>query len=106
MGHAAHGTQVGSASQDFGPAPHGAGPKVSCSQALRHRSALEAGEGGTTGVDGLIVELLLDAQQLVVLGDALATGRGSRLDLAGAQGDGEIGYRQVIGLDGSVRHHA
>src|SRR3982751_6102580 len=36
-------------------------------------------------------ELLLDAEQLVVLRDAVRAGRGSRLDLAGTRADGEIG---------------
>src|SRR5690606_10596971 len=45
----------------------------------RVASALEAREGGAAGVDRGVVEDLLDAQQLVVLGDALGAGRGAGL---------------------------
>src|SRR5919202_1688127 len=57
------------------------------------RLAAVAWEGRGAGVDRGVVEQLLDAQQLVVLRDALGAGRGARLDLAGADGDGEVGDR-------------
>ena len=43
-------------------------------------------------------QLLLDAQQPVVLGDALAAGRRAGLDLAGARRDDEVGDGRVLGL--------
>ena len=49
-------------------------------------------------VDREPIELGLDAQQLVVLGDALAAGRRAGLDLAGAGRDGEVGDRRVLRL--------
>src|SRR5690606_10080041 len=72
----------------------------------RVASALEAREGGAAGVDRGVVEDLLDAQQLVVLGDALGAGRGAGLDLAAVGGDGEVGDGDVLGLAGAVGHHA
>ena len=49
-------------------------------------------------VRGGLAELLLDAQQLVVLGDAVGPGRRAGLDLPAAGGDGEVGDRRVLGL--------
>ena len=66
---------------------------------------LETRERGTAGVDRGVAELLLDAQQAVVLGHALGTGRGAGLDLAAVQGDGQVGNGGVLGLAGAVGHH-
>ena len=66
----------------------------------------EAREGAAAGVDRGVVQDLLDAQQLVVLGDALGAGRGAGLDLAAVGGDGQVGDGDVLGLAGAVRHHA
>ena len=44
-----------------------------------------------TRVDGIRAELLLDAKKLVVLGQALGAARGTGLDLAGGEADGEVG---------------
>src|SRR5262245_5009260 len=49
-------------------------------------------------------ELLLDAEQLVVLRDAVAPRRRACLDLPGAVGNREIGDRRILGLAGPVRH--
>src|SRR5690348_4296864 len=62
-------------------------------------------EGAATGVPRRVVELFLDAQQLVELGHALGAGRRTGLDLAAADGDGEVGDRGVLGLTGAVAHH-
>ena len=51
------------------PGPVGAGP--SRRQSI---SGVETREGRSAGVLSGVAQLLLDAQQLVVLGDALATG--------------------------------
>ena len=48
-------------------------------------------ERGAAAVRGRLAELLLDAQQLVVLGDAVAARRRAGLDLAAVGGDGEVG---------------
>src|ERR1700742_4068665 len=56
-------------------------------------------------VAGGVAQRLLDAQQLVVLGDTLAAGGGARLDLPAADGDGEVGDRGVLGLAAAVAHH-
>ena len=47
-------------------------------------------------------QLFFDAQQLVVLGDAVGAGGGAGFDLAGAGGDGEVGDEGVFGFAGAV----
>ena len=64
------------------------------------------GKAAGTGVARGVVQLLLDAQQLVVLRHPLAAGRRAGLDLAAVGGDGEVGDRGVLGLAGAVAHHA
>src|SRR6478735_5387023 len=85
-------------------------PDRGCVRWPSARSALlaagEAREGAGAGVDRGVVELLLDAQQLVVLGDPLGPRRGAGLDLAAVGRDGEVGDRGVLGLAGAVAHHA
>src|SRR6187455_116144 len=82
-------------------------PRAGCwGSVIRSRSGAEAREGGPTGVASRVVELLLDAQQLVVLGDPLGAGGGTGLDLAAVGGDREVGDRGVLGLAGTVAHHA
>src|SRR5690606_30040158 len=71
----------------------------------RSLSGLGAREGRAAGVDAGVVELLLDAQQLVVLVDALPAGGRAGLDLAGVHRDGEVGDGGVLGLPGAVRDH-
>ena len=56
-------------------------------------------------VRGHRAELLLDAQQLVVLRDAVAARRRAGLDLPAVRGDREVGDRRVLGLAAAVRHH-
>merc|ERR1719310_92790 len=57
------------------------------------------------GVVGAAAELLLNAQQLVVLGHTLGTARSASLDLARAQADGHVGNEVVLGLTRAVGHH-
>src|SRR5690606_36592610 len=66
----------------------------------------EPREGAGTGVDRRVVELLLDAQELVVLGHALGPGGGAGLDLAAVGGHRQVGDRHVLGLARAVAHHA
>src|SRR5436305_5471659 len=61
-----------------------------------------SGERGAPTEFGGRAELLLDPQQLVVLGDAIRARRGAGLDLTAAGGDGEVGDRHVLGLARSV----
>src|SRR5262249_50798777 len=49
-------------------------------------------------VPGRLAELLLDAEQLVVLGRPLTARGGAGLDLAGVHPDREVGDRRVLGL--------
>ena len=50
------------------------------------------------GVHGVGAELLLDAQQLIVLAEALRAAGRAGLDLAGLEADGEVGDEGVLGL--------
>ena len=59
-------------------------------------------EGLHPRVVGDVAELLLDAQQLVVLGDAVGAAGGAGLDLAGVGRHGEVGDGRVLGLAGAV----
>src|SRR4051812_7067143 len=61
---------------------------------------MELPQSRATGVRRGGAELLFDAQQLVVLGDAIGAARRARLDLPGARADGEVGDRRVFGLAG------
>ena len=60
-------------------------------------------EGGHAGVNGACTQILLNAEQLVVLGNALGAAGGTGLDLAGVQGNGQISNGGVLGLAGAVR---
>src|SRR6478609_10817691 len=88
--------------------PAGPGPR---STALgRHAasvpaSAAESREGTPAGVASRVTQLVLDAEQLVVLRDAVRTRRCAGLDLAAVGGHGEVGDRGVLGLAGAVAHH-
>ena len=64
---------------------------------VRDHAAIAAGND-VAGVGGRVAELLLDPDQAVVLGGALAADRRPGLDLAGAEGDGEVGDDRVLGL--------
>src|SRR4051812_32194755 len=58
-------------------------------------SGLVAREGPGSGVPGGVAQLLLDAEQLVVLRHALGAGRRTALDLTTVRGDREVGDRGV-----------
>src|SRR3954453_23157053 len=73
---------------------------------IEPRFPTEAREGGRAGVASRVVELLLDAQQLVVLGDPLGPSGRPGLDLAAVGRDREVGDRGVLGLAGAVAPHA
>ena len=68
-------------------------------------SACARGKRGPARVHRPLAELLLDPQQLVVLRDAVGARRRAGLDLAGADRDGEVGDRRVLGLARAVRDH-
>ena len=51
---------------------------------------------------GGLAELFFDAQELVVLGDAVGAAGGAGLDLAGVGGHGDVGDDGVLGLAGAV----
>lgn len=59
-----------------------------------------------TGGEGTVAELLVNPQQLVVLGGALGARRGATLDEAAAARDGKIGDRRVFGIAGAVAPRA
>ena len=51
----------------------------------------------------LVAQLLLDADQLVVLGEPVGARQRAGLDLAGVGGDRDVGDGGVLGLAGAVR---
>lgn len=51
------------------------------------------------------VKDVLDTEKLVVLGNTLASGRGTSLDLTNTKSDDEVGDERVLGLAGAVRDH-
>ena len=68
------------------------------------RPLLLRSERGAAGEARGRAELFLDAQKLIVFGDAVGAGGRAGLDLAGAHGDDEIGDEGVLGLAGAVRN--
>src|SRR5574343_825241 len=66
-------------------------------------SAVQAHERAAAGVAGLGAQRLLDAQQLVVLGHAVAAAQRAGLDLGGGGGHGDVGDGGVFGLARAVR---
>src|SRR5688500_20057866 len=58
------------------------------------------------GVERAGVELFFDAEELVVLGHAVAAAGGAGFDLAGAEADGEVGDGAVFGLAAAVAGNA
>src|SRR4029453_12621909 len=65
--------------------------------------ALETRERAAAGVACGVVEFFFDAQELIVLGDALGAGRGTGLDLARVGGNGDVSNGGVLGFAGAVR---
>src|SRR5262245_1666275 len=59
---------------------------------------MELSQGRLPGVLRGAAERLLDAQELVVLGDPIGPARGAGLDLSRARRDGEVGDRRILGL--------
>lgn len=62
-------------------------------------------ESAVAGVLSGGAELLLNLEQAVVLGDTLATSRGTGLDLAGVLCHSQVGDGGVRGLAGTVGNH-
>ena len=50
----------------------------------------------------ILSELFLDSEKLVILRDTLGSGRGTRLDLAGVEGNSEICDGRICGLAGAM----
>ncbi len=59
-------------------------------------------QGIPAGIFGGIAQFGFDAQQLVVLGNAVGAGGRAGLDLAHVQGHGQVGDGAVLGLAGAV----
>src|SRR5450759_4831787 len=66
---------------------------------------LDAGQGLAAEVESGRAKLLLDAEEPVVLGDPLRTGRGAGLDLARAHRDDKVGDGRVLGFTRAVADH-
>ncbi|KAL2290733.1 hypothetical protein FJTKL_14732 [Diaporthe vaccinii] len=56
-------------------------------------------------VDGVGAKLLLDAQDLVELGETLRPGGSTSLDLSGPDADDDVGDGDILGLTRTVRDH-
>ena len=78
-----------------------AGPDMTPARVTPLRAALQPAERAAP--DGGAAQLLLDAQQAVVLGDALRARQRAGLDLARAHGDRQVGDEGVLGLARAVR---
>ena len=71
-----------------------------------HPRACPRGQRGAPRYSAASPSSCLDAQQLVVLRDAVAARGRAGLDLAAVRRDREVGDRRVLGLAAAVRHHA
>ena len=60
-------------------------------------------EGAHLRINSSITQLVLDAEQLVVLGNTLGTGRSTGLDLAGIQSHSQVSNGGILGLTRAVR---
>src|SRR5690606_38029270 len=67
--------------------------------------AKSAAELSTTLVGRLAAQLLFNAQQLVVLGDAVGTAQGAGLDLTGGSAYGQVGNGAVLGFTRTVGNY-
>ena len=45
-----------------------------------------------------------DADEFIILSDAVSAGKGAGFDLAGAEADSEVSDGDILGLTGTVRH--
>src|SRR5438094_10167528 len=68
---------------------------------MRLRLATGSGEGAPPRILGMLAELFLDPQELVVLRDAVAARRRASRDLPRVRRDREVGDRRVLGLGGA-----
>src|SRR3954451_10451867 len=60
---------------------------------------------GSAGIPRLVAQLLLDADQLIVFGDAVGARERAGLDLAGVGGNSDVGDGVVLGFAGAMRDH-
>src|SRR5690606_5569449 len=74
-------------------------------QRMARGSTPQRDEGVAAGVGRAIAQLLLDPQQLVVLGHPVAAAQRTGLDLGGGGGHGNIGDGGVLGLARAARDH-
>lgn len=58
-----------------------------------------------TGIDSSGPELLLDSEDLVVLGESVGSAGSSTLDLTSAETDDQVSNEVIFSLTGSVRDH-
>jgi len=62
-------------------------------------------ESVEAGISHRVAEVFLDAQQLVVLGDAIRARERTGLDLHGIEADGNVGNGRILGFAGAMRDH-
>jgi hypothetical protein len=82
---------------------------ASAGRAAASSASIKAGaqvvERGARPGYGDVAQVFLDAQQLVVLGDAVAAAQRAGLDLAGVGAHGDVGDGAVFGLARAVADH-
>ena len=76
-----------------------------CSHLEDYNLQVDRGTEVLASVDGVLTELLLDAEDLVELGKTLGTGRSTGLDLAGTETDSNVSNGDILGLTGAVGDH-
>lgn len=76
-----------------------------CSHLKDYNLQVDRGAEVLAGVDCVLTELLLDAEDLVELSQTLGTGRSTGLDLARAETDSNVSDGDVLGLTGAVGDH-
>src|SRR5690606_38308607 len=69
------------------------------------QTLLQTFELGLATVRRFVADDFFDAQQLVVLGNAIGTAQGAGLDLASGGGNRQVGDGGVFGFAGTVRNH-
>ena len=83
----------------------GAGGQCYTQLSQRINYLLKTRESAAASVDCGVAEVLFDAQQLVVLSNALVASRSTGLDLATVETDSQVSDGGVLSLTGAVRHH-
>src|SRR5256885_6115834 len=77
-----------------------------CARRIVRNSPQQIGSGKNRAAGKFCrgAKFFLDAEKLIVFGDAVSAGSGTGLDLARSGGDGEVGDKGVFGFAAAVRN--